>query len=142
MENQGLVIVMRGCPGAGKSYFLKESFPGAFVCSANDFFTDEVGNYSFVGESVPKSHEYCRAVFKMAIRKSFPLIAVDNTAIKLWEFEEYVEIAKRHGYQVKVIRIDTDPQIAAARNIHGVSEEKVLKLYEGIESYEEEIVMN
>lgn len=140
-NNEKLVIIMRGITGSGKTTYLQNNYPNAFICSANDYFTDKDGNYNFIGPEVPQSHEYCKNAFVAALRNSLSLIAVDNTAIKLWEFDFYLQLAEMYGYNVRVVRMDGDPAIANTRSIRGIPESRVVSIYNNIESYPQEEII-
>jgi predicted kinase len=118
MKNNGdkLVVIMRGISGAGKSTWLENNYPEALTCSADDYFTDEGYNPA----KIEVAHRNCFAKFLMALSEGKPLIAVDNTNIKLWEVSPYYLAAKTFGYKVMVITVVCDSQTAAARNVHHV----------------------
>lgn len=134
------VIIVRGCPGSGKTTFLAREYPAAFVCSAVNFHTDSNGQYKFFPKGVSDAHKYCQNAFLAALQNQLPLIAVDNTNIKSWEFEWYIETAEKYGYKVQVLRIKIDDiNVVAQRNIHGVPADKVVKMHESTEYFEGEI---
>ena len=134
------VLIYRECPGSGKTTAIKRDFPTAFVCSAVNFHTDHEGKYKFFPKGVPDAHKYCQNAFLAALQNGLPLIAVDNTNIKLWEFEWYIETAEKYGYEVQVFRMKVDDiNVVAKRNIHGVPADKVVKMHESMEDFEGEI---
>jgi predicted kinase len=134
------VIIMRGCPGSGKTTFLKKIHPSAFICSAVNYHTDSKGNYKFFPKGVSAAHAYSQNAFLAALQNSQELIAVDNTNVKLWEFDWYLETAEAYGYVVEIFRMKVeDANVAAKRNIHGVPVEKVLRMHESMEDYVGEI---
>lgn len=136
-----IVIILRGCPGAGKTAYLKLKYPEAFHCSATLYFTDCNGNYKFYPKGLNEAHKYCRNAFKAALQNGQPVIAVDNTNVRIWEFENYIETAEDYGYEVKVLRIEADPDVAADRNIHGVPKEKALLMHNKMEDYASEEII-
>lgn len=130
------VVILRGCPGSGKTTLRKEIYPTAFVCSVVDYHTDHEGKYKFFRKGIPEAHTYSQNTFMAALKNQLPLIAVDNTNTKLWEFEWYIEMAVKYGYEVEVIRMQVfDVNIAASRNIHGVPLPVVLRMHENMEDY-------
>lgn len=135
------VVIMRGCPGSGKSTYLSRYYPGAFVCSADEYYVDERGDYRFNPKEIKWAHLFCQNAFIAALKNSLPLIAVDNTNTLAWEFEKYVQLARNYGYNVLIVRIEVDPEKAAKRNVHGVAKHKVLQMHERIEDYEGEKVV-
>ena len=137
------LIIARGGPGTGKSTFLQKNYPEAFICSANFFFTDSKGNYKFFPKGLEHSHVYSQNAFKAALQNNVPLIAIDNTNIKLWEFEAYLDMAKDYGYTVSVFRMEVnDFEAAAKRNIHGVPIDKAMRMQKEIEDYPGEKFVN
>jgi predicted kinase len=48
------------------------------------------------------------------------LIVVDNTNTTVAEMAPYMAVAAAYGHDTKVVTIDCDPEVAAARNVHGV----------------------
>ena len=57
------VKIMRGCSGSGKSTYIKNHFPDAYVCSADDFWLDKDGNYKFDLSKHGQSHAWCLRKF-------------------------------------------------------------------------------
>jgi NEDD4-binding protein 2 len=127
------VKIMRGAPGAGKSTYIKEHLPTAKVASADKFF-ELKGSYNFNASKLPEAHKWCMQYFLACIDDKEPLIVVDNTNIRHWEFSGYVQVAQARGYDVEIIRMDTPGIVAAARNIHGVPEAQVGRMMKGFEA--------
>ena len=135
------VIIMRGPPGSGKSTHTKKKFPKAIVCSADHYFMDQNGNYKFDASEIKKAHLECQENFKKALKEVAPLIVVDNTNTRLWEFENYVKLAKESGCEVRIIRLQADVRLAIKRNIHNVPEEKIREMHKRFESHPDEEVI-
>lgn len=123
------VIVMRGFSGAGKSHYIAANFPNAVVCSTDHFFINKDGVYEFKDPDL--AHGKCFRKFIEIIQANFngdrndAVVVVDNTNIRMAELAPYHQAAKAYGYQAEVIRIECAPEIAAARNKHGVPLEKI-----------------
>ena len=98
------------------------------VCSADDFFVTDEGVYLFDPKKLPQAHQVCMRKFLDATAARKPLIAVDNTAISLWECSPYVSVAEALGYAVEIVRVDADLEICAARNTHNVPIEAVRRM--------------
>ncbi len=128
MANDKTVLVARGVPGAGKSTILSKRAPNALVCSADHFFIGADGQYVFDASKLRGAHESSFAKFKAAVNSGMPEIAVDNTNLTWWEMGRYVEAALGLGYMVEVVDVQTPPDVAAARGIHGVPAEHVQKM--------------
>ncbi len=123
------VIVMRGLPGSGKSTFAAKMFPEAIVCSSDEYFMIE-GKYCFDPSKLGLAHQDCWKEFNFALFMDKPLVVVDNTCITAAETAPYVLPAECYGYEVQIITIWVDPELAASRNIHGVPVETVLSMAE------------
>lgn len=123
---------MRGLPGSGKSTYLKENYPGAVVCSADNYFivrTEDGGEfYDFEPRLLPEAHKSCMQKFLRAVTEGVSTVAVDNTNVRVWEASPYYQVATAMGYEVEVIRVVADPLICAARNIHGVPKDAVIRM--------------
>ena len=117
LESKGInefskkVVIVRGLPGTGKSYFLEHCTESQaqgqsmVVCSADDYFNDLPGGYSFNPSAISKAHAYCRQKFIKAIQGNVDIIAVDNTNSQLWEYQIYKRIASLVGYEFHVIEL-------------------------------------
>ena len=133
---------MRGAPGSGKTTYLKENYPQAFICSADQYFIGINGKYEVKLNELQKAHDYCRNAFKAAVLNELPLIAIDNTNIKIRDFKKYIDIAKFYNYQIIILRIKIDPAIAFKRNIHGVPLYAVERNCKQIQDYPGETLIN
>ena len=130
---------MRGLPGAGKTTWIRNNIPDAFICSADNYFLDEAGIYKFDCLFISEAHESCLKCFaeilishKDETENEHLVIVVDNTAIRAWEISPYYNLAKAYGHDVKVVSIKCDSDLAHSRNIHGVPLERVEKMDEGL----------
>ena len=68
-----------------------------------------------------------------------PLIVVDNTNVRLWEMQPYVESAIRNRYQVVFAYPDTpwanDPHECFRKNQHGVPLETIVRMHDSWEDF-------
>ena len=134
------VTILRGISGAGKSTYTSRNHPAAYVASADQYFgTGE--NYKFDPTKLGAAHADCLARFKNAVTSQTPDVVVDNTNTQLWEFAQYVEFAERNGYDVNVVRLKVDPDVAAKRNVHGVPKETVLKMQNRFQDFPGETIV-
>jgi len=123
---------MQGVPGSGKTTVAEKRWPEYRRCSADDHFMVE-GEYRFDPSGLPEAH-------LASFRKFLDLIAdgadvvVDNTNTSVWELAPYFRYAEVQGYDVRIVRVVCDPEIAAARNTHGVPAHAVKRMAEGIEA--------
>ena len=114
------LVIMRGISGSGKSTYTRDHLPGAYVCSADQFFIDPAGVYQFDPRKLGEAHRWCYRSFLTALSHNHDIIVVDNTNTQLFEFYGYAQAAWAHDYTVEVVRMDTPVEVAAARNLHGV----------------------
>jgi len=122
------VIIMRGVPGSGKS--TKAKTYGGIICSADDFFMQD-GVYKFNRKLIYAAHAHCIYNFEKALFNKEPLVIVDNTHTRKWEYERYIKCAERYGYEV-VIDSLKDAGLSceelAKRNVHGVPIENIKRM--------------
>jgi len=109
MQNSLTMIVMRGLPGSGKSTIvrkLKEVFPKASVCSADNFFVSN-GVYKFDRTKLKDAHQFSQDKAEELCQALTNLIIIDNTNVKRWEMVPYFRTASQHRYkmQTQVIMI-------------------------------------
>lgn len=140
----GMVIVMRGPSGVGKSHYVKENCPGAVVCSADEFFwhmaprgLDPRGSilpfelrdgryyqYQFDATKLPQAHCWCFDIYLRNLCARKELVVVDNTSIPRWEYEHYLTAADLAGYDTQVVDLCPETRDAmrmcVERNTHGV----------------------
>ena len=123
------VIVMRGASGSGKSTYVKKHFPGAEICSADQFFIDsKTGEYEFNPKMLGAAHGECKRNFKNSLRSKVPLVVVDNTNTMLKELQPYIMAAQAANYEIEVIRLEVPLDVAAQRNVHGVPYDAVKRM--------------
>jgi predicted kinase len=131
------LIIIRGISGSGKSTLAKkliEKMTNASHYEADSYFYDEDGNYNFVSSELATAHELCFKATKLDLKKGKSVI-VSNTSTRLWEFENYLELAKSLEVEVKVIRMN-----ANFGNIHNVPQNIVDSMSERFEDYHSEYV--
>lgn len=150
MSNKKLII-MRGAPGSGKSTKAREIANSAWedgylavdIWSADSYFVRPDGVYEFSFKTLKNAHKWCReGVEKSMMMDNYDyedgfggpadLIIVDNTNTRKWEYQVYLDLAEKYGYDVEEIIVGEFSEDAvktyAERNIHGVSEEKVREM--------------
>ncbi|KPV94594.1 MULTISPECIES: ATP-binding protein [unclassified Pseudoalteromonas] len=134
------VFILRGLPGSGKSHYAQSlcdemvnGDEGQFViCSTDDFFISD-GQYRFDKAKLSEYHNLNLARFIRALSQEIPLVILDNTNIKKWEFIAYAEAAHALGYQVKEVVVGEIKDKAMQhlyyqRNIHKVPLKTINKM--------------
>jgi predicted kinase len=141
------VIIMRGASGSGKSTYVAKNFPSAKVVSADKFFEVttiwEYGrtsvDYRFDPTKLGEAHAWCLNQFIEALYRKEPLIVVDNSNIRIWEFANYVLLARKYGAQVRVLTIEPTQFSAlelVERNVHKVPIELISKMIATFEPFD------
>ena len=128
------VYIMRGVPGCGKSTYVTQlsTSDSTCICSADNFFLFN-GKYNFDPRKIGEAHQYCLSVFIDALITGISAIFVDNTNSTLWEYQNYLKLARCWGYRVRIIEIvcrnTGELQIFHARNKHNVPYEACLRMW-------------
>jgi len=124
----GVLTLLRGLPGAGKSTFANFIWNDYAICEADKFFYDKEGNYNFDASKLRQAHEWCRQeVERRMVENSitpqyYPEIVVSNTFTQEWEMEPYFKLAEQYGYRVFSIIVENRHD---GKNVHGVPDEKL-----------------
>jgi len=131
------VIIVRGIPGSGKSTLVKNDYPDAVICSADNYFEEVAAlhNSTYRKEFKPwlvgKAHQHCWYQFIHALCvMEEETIVVDNTNIHEWEYDNYSFLAKLNGYSVEVVSIPMTEtaEVYHERNTHGVPLEVIQRM--------------
>lgn len=129
------VIILRGIPGSGKSTYAKSiSCPWIVICSADDFLSMG-GSYNFNPSQLRNAHDWCYGKYRASLALDVPLVVVDNTNTRAWEFERYISAAKEWQYNVRVCRMVADVETCIRRQVHNVPADKILQMAERFEDY-------
>lgn len=133
-----VMLIMRGVPGSGKStlvHTIVEGFPESLVCSADHYFEKENGEYVFDGKLLKDAHADCQRRARDAMSGGVPLVVIDNTCVKYWEYKKYEAMAAEAGYQVQIASLECDSiavgvlaRLLAGRNSHQVPEATILNM--------------
>ncbi len=137
LKGQKTVYIMRGVSGSGKSTIAREiaqDFDGK-IHSTDEYFVDESGQYNFDRTKLGEAHKANFEAFKASLQHELPVVIVDNTNTKRWEFENYTKEAANAGYAVREVTAPT-PELddAVARNLHGVPESAIKNMLERFET--------
>lgn len=108
------LFIIRGIPGSGKSTLAK-NLVGRHFREADMFFTDVQGNYNFDAARIKDAHRWCQSEIEDLMLSGRDNIAVSNTFTRKWEYEPYLALAKKYGYDVEIIICK-----GKYKNVHGV----------------------
>lgn len=125
------LFIIRGLPGTGKSTLARILAPDANF-AADDFFYDADGVYNFDPSKLGEAHNQCARNVKNALLAGTS-VAVANTFSRRWEYEPYINMAKKFGVRYYVIDLfDNDTPIDALfeRNLHGVPRHVFKNMYD------------
>ncbi|CAI6366033.1 unnamed protein product [Macrosiphum euphorbiae] len=112
-----VLVLMRGCPGSGKSYqatnILNSCYKNAniddFIFSADKFFIKKNnGQYRFDRTKLFEAHEWAFQKFQTAIRLEVTPVIIDNTNCEVWEMEKYTKVAVNNGYWIEIVEPNTE----------------------------------
>ena len=120
------LYIIRGLPGSGKSTWARTQLH-VKPFEADDFFMRD-GVYRYVADMVPRAHEFCVRRCETAMKNGQEVIAVANTFIRKWEYNKYLDLAAKYGYDV-VIHVCKGNYM----NIHNVPDEAIAKMRERFE---------
>lgn len=99
---------MRGIPGSGKSTTARKiAGDEGVICSADNYFLDDLGNYNFRPNLLSRAHDSCYYQFMVAMGEGMDTIIIDNTNTRHKEYSRYVNAAKERGYNVKIVYPDS-----------------------------------
>jgi predicted kinase len=124
----GVLFLVRGLPGSGKSSFATHIWNDYAVCEADKFFYDSEGHYLFDASKLREAHNWCKDEVETRMKDNelnpqyYPEIVVSNTFTQEWEMEEYFKLAEKYGYMVFTVVVENRH---GGVNQHGVPEEKL-----------------
>lgn len=124
----GVLFLVRGLPGSGKTSFASAIWNDYAVCEADKFFYDKEGNYNFDPSKLKEAHNWCKNEVEIRMQdhqnnqQYYPEIAVSNTFTQEWEMEDYFKLAGKYGYKVVSLILENRH---GSQSVHGVPEEKL-----------------
>ena len=127
MEYNGDLILVRGCPGAGKTTFAELI---GYVISSDDYFINANGEYIFDGSKLKYAHEQSRLRCEMQMGQKDKLIIVANTFTQKREMAPYFDLAEEYNYRVHTIIVENRH---GGTNIHGVPDDKLKQMKDRFE---------
>jgi len=124
----GILFLVRGLPGSGKSTFANHIWNEYAVCEADKFFYDKEGNYNFDPSKIKDAHAWCKNEVETRMKdhqingQYYPEIAVSNTFTQEWEMKDYYDLAEKYGYKVVSLIVENRH---GGKNVHGVPDDKL-----------------
>jgi predicted kinase len=120
------LYVMQGVPGSGKSTiadYLGQQLSGFQL--STDMWRYAGGAYEYDPETNKRFHTDCQKACIIAMQDETPVIIIDNTNITYWQAEPYIIAARIFDYEVQVIRVDVNVEVAIARQLERPEERRV-----------------
>lgn len=131
VQQAKVMFIMRGLPGSGKSSIVERIsnvYRNSAVCSADLFFMCD-GVYKWDHSKLSEAHNTCQEKAKAHCENGTPVVIIDNTNIKKWEMNRYLQFASENSYPVVIVEPKTpwknDPVKLAQFNSHGVTEDLI-----------------
>lgn len=136
-EGFRVMAIMRGLPGSGKSTLARRLAAAAGlgeILSADDFFLDGRGRYSFQPARLAEAHAENQRRAAAAVARGVRLVVVDNTNTMAWEMRPYITLAVNNGYKVHLLEPATTwrfkPRQLAMKTLHCVPQPKIQEMLE------------
>jgi predicted kinase len=127
----GILFLVRGLPGSGKTSFATNIWNEYAVCEADKFFYDKEGSYNFDPTKIKEAHAWCKNEVETRMKdhqlneQYYPEIAVSNTFTQEWEMKDYFDLANTYGYKIVSLIIENRH---GNKSIHNVPEETMDKM--------------
>ena len=95
------LVILRGSSGCGKSSVARLFRGEVAICTADDYFYDELGKYNFNPDHLSIAHKQCQEKFVYALdNPDFDTIVIANTNTKEKDFKFYIDEAEKRGIMV------------------------------------------
>lgn len=93
---------MRGLPGSGKTALARDiaARRKATIVSADDFFTDEFGDYNYNAACLDQAHIFAKNQMLTAIAENQETIIIDNMNIRIIDMLRYGISVPKLTYEV------------------------------------------
>lgn len=103
--NENVLILLRGLPSTGKSTLAKKLAGDnpSIICSADHFFEDELGNYTFDPLLLTKAHRICESKARYLMQTRQKLVIVDNVHGRIRDLMVYFSMAVDYDYRVEIM---------------------------------------
>ena len=116
------LYILRSVSGAGKSTLSKKllQLPDSVAFAADDYHTDEWGNYVWKIHNISKAHNWCKRQVENSMEDCVANIIVHNTNTSEKEIKPYLDLAEEYGYKVVSLVVENRHR---GKNIHDVPDE-------------------
>lgn len=96
-----IMYLIRGLPGSGKTTLAKRIAQQmiAVHCEADQFMVNAEGEYEYARARLIECHSKCLEKARKAVFSNLDVV-VSNTFTRRWEMQDYIDLAKHHGYMV------------------------------------------
>lgn len=124
MSDKPTMYILRGHSGSGKSTWarsLAARDPNVVICSADDFFVGEDGQYVFDGDKIGEAHSACRNKAFDAVEARLPVV-IDNTNYHPNQFAYYSRLAFYRGYQAVVVNFLSPDVLSGINDVDSLIE--------------------
>ena len=120
------LFLLRSVSGAGKSTLAKKllQLPHSVAFAADDYHTDEEGNYVWKIHNISKAHEWCKRKVENCMEDSVSNIIVHNTNTSEKDIKPYLDLAEQYDYTVVSLIVENRH---GCKNIHNVPIETLNK---------------
>ena len=120
------LTIVRGIPGSGKSTFAEylSMSNNAVICTADDFFVDESGEYNWNPAKIGMAHSWCKKQCENAMKSGKDVI-IANTSTTESELKPYITLANKFNYRVFSVIVENRH---GGTNIHSVPDETISRM--------------
>ena len=130
-DKQKTLIILRGCPGSGKSFLAKQLSEGGAIFSTDDFWMVE-GQYVFNPAMLGHAHAWNLKRATEAMARGITPIVIDNTNITAKDMRPYAQAAIKYGYKIEMKEPQTpwkfDVDELVKKNTHNVPRATIEKM--------------
>ena len=124
-----VLYIIRGISSCGKTSLAQSlGFP---YFEADQYFTNEKGEYKFDATKLAKAHNYCKANVEDAMIRGDPRIIQSNTNTRISEIQPYLDLAAKYNYKVFSLILEKRHH---GVNQHGLKNEKLIQMAERLHS--------
>lgn len=125
-----MLFIVRGLPGSGKTTWALSTFNPHVCVAADDYHTDQDGNYNFDRTKAKDAHDWC--YFQMIEKLNlYGVAVVHNTFIDFEQIKRYTDHAERAGHGICIV--DCDGNFGS---VHSVPEATLQRMRDGWEETE------